>query len=232
MFKIMVIEDDRALANQVKEVLENYSYKVTIVKDFQKVEEQVQVKKPQLIIMDINLPYFDGNYYCKRIRKESKVPIIITSARNSDMDQILSMELGADDYIIKPFSMTVLLAKVNATIRRLYGEYAKLPETEWISQKGLQLNVHNFQLHYKGKQVELTKNEYRLMKVFLQNSDQVISREVLLEALWDNELFVDDNTLTVNVTRLKGKLATLGIEGVIKTKRGAGYLFELCRMGD
>ncbi|MDO5294657.1 MAG: response regulator transcription factor [bacterium] len=232
MSKIMVIEDDRALAAQVKEVLENYSYKVVMIKDFQKVEEQVQKERPQLIILDINLPYFDGNYYCKRIRRASKVPIIITSARNSEMDQILSMELGADDYIIKPFSMTVLLAKVNATMRRLYGEYAKLPNTDYISQKGLQLNVHSFQLQYKEKIIELTKNEYRLMKEFLQNPDQVISREVLLEALWDSDLFVDDNTLTVNVTRLKQKLAALGIKGVIKTKRGVGYLFDLHEMED
>lgn len=226
MGKIMLIEDDQELCRQVKEILQSYAYEVVTVINFQNIEEEFKHGNPDLVVLDINLPYFDGNYYCKMFRRHSKVPIIVTSARNSDMDQILSMELGADDYIVKPFSMAVLLAKVNATMRRLYGEYAKKQEEDRIYKRGLCLDIQSFQLSYKDKQEELSKNEFRLMKQFLLKPDQVIEREILLEALWDNEDFVDDNTLTVNVTRLKGKLHSLGITGAIKTKRGAGYLFD------
>jgi DNA-binding response OmpR family regulator len=231
MAKILIIEDDTSLRTQVKEVLENYEFEVVAVIDFQRVEEIFEEEKPDLVILDINLPYYNGNYYCKKIRKSSRVPIIITSARNSDMDQIMSMELGADDYIIKPFNIPVLLAKINAMLRRTMGDYSTTEQNKTFSLKGLKLEDDNFKLSYKGKILDLSKNEYRLMKSLMQKPDVIISREELLDLLWDNNQFIDDNTLTVNVTRLKGKLSTLGLPQLIQTKRGAGYLLDISKMG-
>ncbi len=226
MPKIMIIEDDEQLRNQLKEVFIGYDHEVYPIKDFHNVEEQFIAVKPQLVLLDINLPYYDGNYYCRMFRKHSNIPIIIISARNSDMDQILSMELGADEYILKPFNIQVLIAKVNALIRRLYGDYAESDNNKDITLHGIILDNAGFKLSYMDSSEELSKNEFRLLKKFMQNANSVITREELLEEIWDESSFVDDNTLTVNVTRVKSKLANLGIEDVIKTKRGVGYLFD------
>lgn len=226
MSKIMIIEDDTELRDQIKEVLVGYGYDVYAIETFRDVEEQFVKIEPQLVLLDINLPYYDGNYYCRMFRKHSKIPIIITSARNSDMDQILSMELGADEYIIKPFNIQVLIAKVNALIRRLYGEYKDKDNEKDIVLFGITLDNAGFKVSYKNHTEELSKNEYKLLKKFMLSANQVISREELLEEIWDESSFVDDNTLTVNVTRVKSKLSELGIEEVIRTKRGAGYLFD------
>ncbi len=226
MAKIMIIEDDIQLRNQIKEVLTGYQYEVYTVETFHNVEEQFLQVMPHLVLLDINLPYYDGNYYCKMFRKHSHIPIIITSARNSDIDQILSMELGADEYIVKPFHIPVLIAKVNALVRRLYGDYAGSENVKEISLYGIKLDSAGFKISYHNAVEELSKNEFKLINKFMQNADKVLSREELLEELWDESSFVDDNTLTVNVTRVKSKLASLGIEDVIKTKRGAGYLFD------
>jgi len=226
MPKIMIIEDDTQLRNQVKEVLLGYGYEVYAIETFHNVEEQFESIKPHLVLLDINLPHYDGNYYCRIFRRYSKIPIVITSARNSDMDQILSMELGADEYIVKPFNIQVLMAKINALIRRLYGEYSVNDNSNDLKINGITLYDNNFKVTYKDSIEELSKNEFKLLKKFLTNINKVISREELLEEIWDVSSFVDDNTLTVNVTRLKSKLINLGIEDVIKTKRGAGYLFD------
>lgn len=171
------------------------------------------------------MPYYDGNYICHSIRKKYQMPIIITSARNSDEDQVLSMELGSDDYIVKPFSIQVLLSHITASLRRAYGEYNVRIETE-CSVKGLHLNERGMKLEYLGQSMDLSKNEYILLKMFFHGAGQVLTREELLEAIWDDREFVDDNTLTVNVTRIKKKLEQLGLPGVIKTKRSIGYLFD------
>lgn len=226
MPKIMIVEDDTQLRNQIKEVLEGYHYEVYAVESFRNVEEQFISIEPDLVLLDINLPYYDGNYYCRMFRKHSNIPIVITSARNSDMDQILSMELGADEYIVKPFNIQVLIAKVNALFRRLYGDYAENENSKKLVLHGITLDQDGFRISYRSKTEDLSKNEYKLVKRFLQNADKVITREELLEEIWDESSFVDDNTLTVNVTRVKNKLAGLGMEDVIKTKRGAGYIFD------
>ena len=227
MPRIMLIEDDVQLRNQIKEVLTGYDYEVYAVEEFRTIEDQFLKAKPQLVLLDINLPYYDGNYYCRMFRKHSNIPIIITSARNSDMDQILSMELGADEYIVKPFNIQVMMAKVNAFFRRLYGDYAVGTDLDRdITVHGIHLDPAGFKVIYQSKTEELSKNEFKLLNKFLQNVNQVLSREVLLEEIWDESSFVDDNTLTVNVTRVKNKLSSLGIEEVIKTKRGVGYLFD------
>jgi DNA-binding response OmpR family regulator len=223
----MIIEDDMQLRNQIKEVLLGYHYDVYAVESFRVIEEQFIKIAPHLVLLDINLPYYDGNYYCRMYRKHSNIPIIITSARNSDMDQILSMELGADEYIVKPFNIQVLLAKVNALVRRLYGDYSGNDTNKDITLQGITLDSAGFRITYQNTSEELSKNEFKLLKKFMLNPNKVIAREELLEEIWDESSFVDDNTLTVNVTRVKSKLSNLGIEDIIKTKRGAGYLFDI-----
>ncbi|WP_167958221.1 response regulator transcription factor [Anaerosporobacter faecicola] len=231
MYRIMIVEDDVPLREQLSQILQGYGYSVCVIQDFHKVEEQFEKESPHLVVLDINLPYYDGNYYCKIFRRSSKVPIIITSARNSEMNQILSIELGADDYLVKPFAVELFIAKVNAWIRRTYGDYAAetkgKEEDNQLAVGDLTLDEKGFKLIGKSKTMELSKNEFKLMKVFFQRKREVLTREELLEALWDQSDFVDDNTLTVNITRLRGKLADLGYEGIIKTKRGVGYVFDL-----
>ncbi|MDD5935678.1 MAG: response regulator transcription factor [Clostridiales bacterium] len=226
MAKILMIEDDKGLCEQVQAVLKNYSYEVVIVEDFAHVEELFEKTKPDLILLDINLPRFDGNYYCRYFRRNSNVPIIMTSARNSDMDQILSMELGADDYIVKPFSIPVLLAKINAILRRTSGMLAENTQEKGLQIKGLFLDEGSFMLKQGSESLELSKTEYKLLHCFFEKPDSIITREELLEEIWDMNTFVDDNTLTVNVARVKAKLSELGYVDVIKTKRGSGYRFD------
>lgn len=230
MAKIMIVEDDQALRAQVKEMLTDYEYTVLAVEDFRDVEGQFEAFQPDLILLDINLPYYDGNHICRKLRKLSNVPIIITSARNSEGDQIFSIEVGADDYVTKPFAIAVLLAKINALLRRSYGEYQRISHQGNCAVEGVVLQDTNFTLTYHNQSIELSKNEYRLMKAFLQRPNEILTREELLELLWDSQSFVDDNTLTVNVTRLKGHLVGLGLPDVIKTKRGVGYYYAGVQM--
>lgn len=233
MYKIMIIEDDIGLREQMKQILIGYNYQVEMVQNFNKVEEQFLKSKPDLIILDINLPYYDGNYYCRIFRRHSNVPIIIVSARNSEMSQILSIELGADDYIVKPFPVELFIAKVNAMIRRTYGDYAQdianadNETKDELAVGNLRLDEKSFKITSGGCVIELSKNEFKLMKVFLTKPNVVLTREELLEELWDQSDFVDDNTLTVNITRLRAKLSELGYDNCIKTKRGVGYVFDI-----
>lgn len=232
----MIIEDDVQLREQMSQILSAYGYHIEAVQDFNKVEEQFLVSKPDLVVLDINLPYYDGNYYCRIFRRHSNVPIVITSARNSEMSQILSIELGADDYIVKPFAVELFMTKVNAMIRRSYGDYTQdttdtrnAIESKLVAGR-LRLDEKSFKIavgEADDMVIELSKNEFKLMKAFITKSNQVLTREELLEELWDQSDFVDDNTLTVNITRLRGKLAELGYEDCIKTKRGVGYVFNI-----
>ncbi len=223
MVKIFLIEDDLNLCNNIKKYLEKYKYDVVTVDDFGNLEEQFKKVSPQLVILDINLPYFDGFYFCRAFRQVSRVPIIIISARNGASEQVVGIELGADDYVTKPFNLEILHAKIKGTIRRCYGEYS---EKENIKVNGMELFEDSFRLSYHNKSTELTKNEMKLIKKLMENPDKIISREELLETLWDEACFADDNSLTVNVTRIKAKLLELNIQGIIKTKRGAGYLLD------
>lgn len=223
MFTIFLIEDDFKLCSIVKDYLKRYKFNVVIVENFENVEEEFKRVSPHLVILDINLPYCDGFYLCRTFRSISKVPIIITSARSGDMEQVMGIELGADDYLTKPFNLEILIAKIKGIIRRCYGEYS---EKESLKVKQLELLEDSFKLSYFDKGVELTKNEMKLVKKFMENVDKIINREDLLETLWDEASFADDNSLTVNVTRIKNKLSEIGIENLIKTKRGAGYYMD------
>lgn len=220
MKKILIIEDDVNLIKYVKEYLIEYSYLVQVITDFDNVKEQVMSIAPDLVLLDINLPKFDGFYFLKSIRNVSNVPVIIVSARNSDGEQIMGMDLGADDYVTKPFSMGILLAKINAVMRRVNTE-----KSDVINVNDITLICSNMQLKAGRRTIELSKNEYKLLRIFMSNYNKVVPREKLLEELWDDTAFVDDNTLTVNMTRLKKILCEAGVKESIVTKRGVGYVF-------
>ncbi|WP_291583068.1 response regulator transcription factor [Clostridium sp. UBA6640] len=227
--KILLIEDDIKLKEYISQYLEAYDFKVTIIEDFNNVMNTVEEVNPNLIILDINLPKFDGFYYLRVIRKKYKTPVIILSARSDEGEQIRGMELGADDYVTKPFVIGILLAKINALLRRT-NEYVDIYDSnqQGNSKDKCALNLihESMKLKYKDKIIELTKNEYRILNILLSNTGKIVMREEMLEALWDDTIFVDDNTLTVNMTRVKKKLNDLGIQNVIATKRGVGYVFN------
>jgi DNA-binding response OmpR family regulator len=225
VLRIFLVEDDEKLCLLAKEYLEKYDYEVVTVEDFKNVEGEIRAAKPQLILLDINLPYYDGFHICRMLRQEGNYPIIITSARSGEFEQIRGLEMGADDYITKPYSFELLLAKVKAALRRTYGEYSQDSEEEMFLGK-LKIDKDTFKIGYGDKAIELSKNEFKLLNKLIQNKDKVVKREEILEELWDESFFVDDNTLTVNVTRVKSKLSDLGIINAIKTKRGVGYTFD------
>ncbi len=225
MKKILVIEDDEKIRDMICGHLKRYGFATLYTDDFRNIESYLEKNDAHIVILDINLPYFDGFFVLRLIRKKSNIPVIILSARNGDMDQILGIELGADDYIVKPFNLDVLLAKIKSAVRRTYGEYSSKDE-DVLTVNGLSLDADSFKMSYNGKVSDLSKNEFKLLKVLMDNSDKVVSRERILEELWDDTTFVDDNTLTVNVTRIKAKLSDIGISNVIKTKRGAGYMLS------
>ncbi|KPB03783.1 response regulator transcription factor [Bacillus sp. CHD6a] len=226
MHKIMLIEDDRQLSELIGSHLERYGYNIHKPIDLQHIMESFTEVQPDLVLLDINLPYYDGYFLCRSIRQESTVPIIIISARSTEMDQILAMELGADDYITKPFTFELLYTKVKATIRRVYGEYA-VTDTGELTIAGLKLDSQTLAVHYEGNKQELSKNEYILLKKLIEQRNTYISRETLIEAVWDSLTFVDDNTLTVNMTRIKQKLSSIGLPNVIASKRGVGYILNV-----
>lgn len=227
MYKIMLVEDDFKLRQLIAENLERYGYVVTAVDDFKNVEQEFEATKPDLVILDVTLPYYDGFYLCRIMRRKTTIPIIIVSARDSHAQQLMGLELGADDYVTKPFDIELLMAKVRAALRRAYGEYAEtLPSRRNLCVGGLALDEGSFRLAYGDETVELTKNEYKIIKILMENVDRIVSREDLLIELWDDSSFVDDNTLTVNMTRVKTKLEQLGVDGAIKTKRRSGYMLD------
>ncbi|MFB4170011.1 response regulator transcription factor [Virgibacillus sp. JSM 102003] len=223
MEKIYLVEDDPKIASLLKDYLEKYEYAVTIAQSFDKITDEFKAVDPHLILLDINLPRYDGFYWCRQIRSISNCPIIFVSARDSGMDQVMAIENGGDDYITKPFNFDVVQAKVKGIIRRIYGEYAVTRKSELIDLKGLHIHLTAMEVKFKGETAFLTKNEFMLLKMFAEHLNDVLSRINLLEILWDNENFVDDNTLSVNITRLRKKLEDIGVYNSIQTVRGAGY---------
>lgn len=220
MKKILIIEDDEKLRKYMEEYLIGYDYEVQIVENFNNVKEETLNSHADLILLDINLPKFDGFYFLKFIRNNLTIPVIIVSARSSEGEQIRGMDMGADDYVTKPFNMGILLAKINAVLRR-----ANASKNNIIKINDITLVCESMQLKVNDKVMELSKNEYKLLKIFMSNYNKVVSREDLLEELWDDTVFVDDNTLTVNITRLKKRLEESHVKESIVTKRGVGYVF-------
>ena len=220
MYKIFLIEDDESLAKLIKSGLERFGYEVFVAEDFFNIIPQYKNIMPHLVLIDVNLPFFNGYHWCSQIRNFSKVPIIFISSVTERMNIIMALNMGDDDYITKPFDFDVLETKILALLRRTYDFQT---ENEYIEYKELILDLASMKLKYKNEIRELSKNEFRILEVLLKNIGKVVSREELMNKLWQSDVYIDDNTLTVNVSRLKAILKEIGIENFIETKRGAGY---------
>ncbi|KKH66921.1 transcriptional regulator, partial [Methanosarcina mazei] len=203
--------------------LERYNYIVYIANDYSDIKSIFLAEDPHLVLLDINLPNYDGFFWCREIRTVSKVPIIFISARFSDMDQVMAIENGGDDYIIKPFSFDLLLAKIKGVMRRAYGEYAENKTKDVLDADGVYLYTNQNIVEWNNKKIELSKKEFALLYILITNLNEIVPREKLLEELWDDIDFVDDNTLSVNIGRLRKRLEDIGIYDAIETKRGQGY---------
>jgi DNA-binding response OmpR family regulator len=225
MHKIMIVEDDDKIADILGSYLERYGYEPVRPSSLQDIKSEFLAACPHLVLLDINLPYMDGFYWCRQIRTVSNAPVIFISARSGDMDQVLALDNGGDDYITKPFSIDVVIAKVRAALRRAYGEYSISAEADpdVFEVEGLYMYRGKNVVEWSGAQAFLTPKEFRLLDLLARRLGQIVPRDCLLEALWDDVEFVDDNTLTVNVTRVRRKLQSIGITGAIETVRGTGY---------
>ncbi|MHA6480490.1 response regulator transcription factor [Paenibacillus sp. strain BS8-2] len=223
MFKIMLVEDDEKIRGIVANSLRKWQYEVVETTDFETVEEQFRAHEPHLILLDINLPVYDGYYWCQRIRAVSKVPILFLSSRSQNMDIIMAINMGGDDYVQKPFDLSVLVAKVSALLRR---NYTYQDETLQLRHRGLTFHLGNSSVQTDDKTAELSRNEFIILQVLMRSIGRIVPREELMHALWKDEQFVDDNTLTVNVNRLRRKITELGMEDYIATRKGMGYIVE------
>ncbi|PFI43247.1 DNA-binding response regulator [Bacillus cereus] len=228
MYRIFIVEDDSKISAVLKRNIEKCGFDASCVTEFRDIMPELKVYEPHLVMLDINLPYFDGYYWCRQIRKKSNLPIIFISARAGEMDQVLAIDNGGDDYITKPIHLDLLIAKIKGVLRRVYGDYsvstglAPSPENE-LNVQGLRLNLSRNELTWQKRKTEITKNEQLLAECFMQQYGKTVSRDQLLGTLWDNAQFMDDNTLTVNIGRLRKKLEALGLPSAITTVRGMGY---------
>ena len=223
MYKIMLIEDDENMANAMRTQLQAWGYEVYCIQNFQKVTEEFLAVEPQLVLLDIMLPFFNGYHWCSEIRKHSNVPILFISSASDNMNIVMAMNMGGDDFIAKPFDLNVLLAKVQAILRRTYDLTGSIPVLE---HKGAILNLNDMTLHYGEQILDLTRNEFRILQTLLEQKGKVVSRNTLMMRLWEIDSYVEENTLTVNINRLRKKLVEIGLEDYIKTKVGCGYIIE------
>lgn len=223
MYKILIIEDDRTIAGTVKSNLEKWGFEARCAENFKDIMSEFSEFSPHLVLMDIGLPFYNGFYWCSEIRKISKVPVVFLSSASDNMNIIMAMNMGGDDFISKPFDLTVLMAKIQAILRRTY-DFGS--ETTVITHKGAMLNVADAALCYNGEKIDLTKNEYRILLTLLENKGKVVSRDLLMNKLWETDSYVDENTLTVNVSRLRKKLERSGLTDFIETRSGMGYIVE------
>ncbi|AOV08531.1 response regulator transcription factor [Sporosarcina ureilytica] len=223
--RIFIVEDDRKIAELLADTLRKYQYEVAIVEDFDQVVEECLAFRPHLILLDINLPAYDGYYWCRQLRLHTTCPIIFISARSGDMDQVFALENGGDDFITKPFHYEIVLAKIRSHLRRSFGEYAAVQAERTVQVGALHLYIERMELHVFDEVVPLQKKECIILELLLEATPKVVSRDSLLEQLWDDQSFVDENTLNVNMTRVRKKLADYHIKSTIETVRGAGYRF-------
>lgn len=222
MYKVLIVEDDERLRDELEIFLKNNGYEADSLKKFDNTVQDILDKKTDLVLLDINLPEVDGEYVCKEIRKVSNIPIIIITSKDSEIDELLSINYGADHYVTKPFNIQILLAKISSILRR-----TKMGnDVEKVDAKDFILNISKNAIEKDGKEIELTRNEFKILKYLVKNRDKIVSREEIMNYLWDSESFIDDNTLTVNITRLRGKLEELGIKELLQTKRGQGYMLN------
>ena len=217
MYKILIVEDDKVIAASLREHLLAWDYDAECVKDLRKVIDEFAAFSPQAVLMDIGLPFYNGYFWCKKIREISKVPVIFLSSASDNMNIVMAMNMGGDDFIAKPFDFEVLTAKLQAVLRRTYSSGIK---DSFIEHDGLILDMESAILVSGDNRIELTKNDYRIMELLMRNAGRVVSRDKIMERLWQSDEFIDDNTLTVNMTRLRKKLEAEGLRDVIKTKKG------------
>ena len=223
MYKIFIVEDDCVIAEQMSRHLTKWGYEVSAASDFNAVTSEFAAAEPQLVLMDISLPFYNGYYWCSEIRKISKVPIVFVSSAGDNMNIVMAISMGGDDFIAKPFEPEILAAKVQAMLRRAYDFQ---PQSSLLAHRGVILNLSDASLSADGSRIELTKNEFRILQLLYENKGTVVRREEIMKRLWDSDCFIDDNTLTVNVTRLRHKLEESGITDFILTKKGIGYYME------
>lgn len=223
MYRILIVEDDAAIAASLQKMLESWQFEVCCAKDFSRVTDAFTKFTPHLVLLDIMLPFYNGYYWCSEIRKLSKVPIVYLSSASDNMNIVMAMNMGGDDFIAKPFDFNVLLAKLQAILRRTY-DFAG--HTALLTHRGAVLNTADATLTYRDVHIDLTKNEYRILLTLMQQKGKIAGRDLLMQKLWETDSYVDENTLTVNVTRLRRKLEQAGLSDFIVTKKGLGYLIE------
>ena len=223
MQKILIIEDDPKIAEHLQSYIGKYGFNAIIVEDFDNVMVEFHKQKPDLVLLDINLPSFDGYYWCRQIRKESICPVIFISARVGEMDQVMALENGGDDFITKPFHPEIVMAKIRSQLRRAYGEYASQVQERILELQGLKLFPERLELSFRNQTILLSKKETDIIESLLERYPRVAGREDLLEKLWDEQVYVDENTLNVNIARVRKKFEEVGLSGLVETVRGAGY---------
>lgn len=220
MSKIIIIEDAQTIREELKTFLTRYDYEVLAPSNFETIIDYTLKEDPDLVLLDINLPIFDGYHICREIRKVSDMPIIVVTSRDSEMDELMSMNLGADDFITKPYNTQILLARIASILRRVYGSNTQ----DTISYNDLKLNLSNGSITYKGNTTEVTKNELKILSCLIKSKGKIVSREDLMDFMWNSDIFVDDNNLSVNITRLRKKLQEIGMKENIETRRRLGYI--------
>ncbi len=222
MYRIYIVEDDPDIANRLKQHLEGFGFEVRTAFDFQNITTEYSSFNPQLTLMDIGLPFYNGFYWCSQIRKTSRSPIIFLSSAADNMNIVMAMDMGGDDFIAKPFDLAVLTAKIRAVLRRAY-DFSESDEPE---VSGAKLCLSDATLNYSGEKIALTKNEMRILQTLMESSGKIVSRETLMSRLWETDCYIDENTLSVNISRLRKKLEGIGLGGFIRTKSGLGYIVE------
>ncbi len=227
--RIFIVEDDTKIASLLSDTLRKYHYQVESAKDFDRILEEFAAFDPHLILLDINLPSYDGYYWCRQLRQQTTCPILFISARSGEMDQVFALENGGDDFITKPFHYEIVLAKIRSHLRRAYGEYAPKQEERTVRAGRLVLYMERLELHCRETEIPLQKKESTILELLMAAYPKVVTREQLLEELWDDQAFVDENTLNVNMARVRKKLTDYGIESFVETVRGAGYRLILGR---
>lgn len=223
MFKILIVEDDRVIARTLASHLNKWDYETRCADDFKNILDEFLRFDPQLVLLDIMLPFFNGFHWCQEIRKVSEVPIIFLSSANDNMNIVMAMNMGGDEFIEKPFDLNVVTAKVQAMLRRSYAFQGAVNVMEY---HGAVLNLSDATLTNEGQKLELTKNEFRILQILLENAGRIVSRDTIITRLWESDEFIDDNTLTVNIARLRKKLEQIGLARMIRTKKGIGYMVE------
>lgn len=220
MYRICMVEDDPLIAKKVKNHLESWDYEVTLIEDFSNVMAEVEACNPHLILMDIKLPSYNGYYWCQEIRRTSKVPIMFLSSASDNMNIVMAVNMGGDDFLAKPFDLDVLTVKIQAMLRRSY-DFVDAGDT--LEYRGMILNLGDATVLYNGNRVELTRNELKILQTLLENKGKIVTRDILMTKIWESDDYIDENTLSVNVNRLRKKLAEMGLEDLIVTKKGMGY---------